>query len=222
MAGLDSRGKFEAMFGRRLGLLAGRHRRELIEMAGDPPDLSKVPPEWFDRVRLETEAELLAILLIIFVIAATAHGADSGQAQSRGLEWATQTARERSTAWAQGTRDAVAKLATVPDLDAATLRDSAGTALGPGRVEGEVITQTTVATSAGSEFAATSAGLVDQRDIWRTEKDAKVCPICRPLDGTARTVWAQKFPSGPPAHPRCRCEIDYAMANLLRGDPDLN
>lgn len=203
--------------------MAGRHRAELLEMAGDPPDLSRVPPEWFDRVRKETEAELAAILLIIFVIAATAHGADQGQAQSRGLEWATRTAAERATAWAQGVRDALTKLAGgTATIDLPTLRDAAGTALGPSRVEGETITQTTVAASAGSEFAATSAGLVDTRDLWKTERDGKVCEICKPMDGKPRTVWAQKFPSGPPAHPRCRCEIDYAMDKLLRGDPGLN
>lgn len=50
-------------------------------------------------------------------------------------------------------------------------------------------------------------------DIWMTEEDARVCPICGPLHGSRRRVWGRIFPDGPPAHPRCRCEIVYT------GDP---
>lgn len=42
--------------------------------------------------------------------------------------------------------------------------------------------------------------------VWRTEPGA--CPICSPLNGTTRE-WKIKFPHGPPAHPRCRCWLDW-------------
>ena len=32
------------------------------------------------------------------------------------------------------------------------------------------------------------------------------CEICGPLEGAPESVWSGQFPSGPPAHPRCRCE----------------
>lgn len=47
--------------------------------------------------------------------------------------------------------------------------------------------------------------------IWRTEQDAKVCPICRPLDGEDQFRWELDFPDGPPAHPRCRCTLEYEV-----------
>lgn len=39
--------------------------------------------------------------------------------------------------------------------------------------------------------------------VWYTEQDAKVCPICRPLDRRPEYVWADRFPLGPPAHVNC-------------------
>lgn len=45
--------------------------------------------------------------------------------------------------------------------------------------------------------------------IWITERDARVCPICSPLNNQRAEAWADKFPSGPPAHPNCRCHLEY-------------
>lgn len=43
---------------------------------------------------------------------------------------------------------------------------------------------------------------------WVTARDDRVCPICGPLHQTKRDRWSLKFPSGPPAHPNCRCTLD--------------
>jgi SPP1 gp7 family putative phage head morphogenesis protein len=43
---------------------------------------------------------------------------------------------------------------------------------------------------------------------WSTAEDAKVCPICAPLDGDRVPLGAKFEPGGyphPPAHPACRC-----------------
>ena len=50
--------------------------------------------------------------------------------------------------------------------------------------------------------------------IWNTQRDERVCPICSPLNGTTQSVWGKQFPSGAPAHFRCRCFMTYH----LRGD----
>lgn len=52
---------------------------------------------------------------------------------------------------------------------------------------------------------------VDEVDylIWRTKRDERVCPICRPLDGEVSDEKGRFGPDllSPPAHIRCRCEV---------------
>jgi len=44
-------------------------------------------------------------------------------------------------------------------------------------------------------------------EYWVTREDEKVCEtICWPLHEQPREVWAAQYPSGPPAHGRCRCK----------------
>ena len=44
---------------------------------------------------------------------------------------------------------------------------------------------------------------------WITANDAAVCPICGPLHQREYADWAERFPDGPPAHPRCRCYLEW-------------
>ena len=46
--------------------------------------------------------------------------------------------------------------------------------------------------------------------VWATEKDDKVCKICGPLNGRPADKWG-KFELGPPAHPVCRCYLNYEV-----------
>lgn len=46
---------------------------------------------------------------------------------------------------------------------------------------------------------------------WHTERDGKVCPICRPLHGLPEKDWRDKFPDGPKAHVACRCYLDWRI-----------
>ena len=51
--------------------------------------------------------------------------------------------------------------------------------------------------------------------IWFTQEDEKVCPICGPLHGKGPVAWAHMFPTGPPAHPVCRCWKDRKIVPLV-------
>ncbi len=50
------------------------------------------------------------------------------------------------------------------------------------------------------------------KPIWVTEQDDAVCGVCGPLHGKPADTWGQ-FDSGPPAHPVCRCFINYEVDN---------
>lgn len=82
------------------------------------------------------------------------------------------------------------------------------------RVENIAITETTRSISEGENAARVEIERVGNREIvaiWITEKDSKVCPICRPNHRKPESFWVDKFPKGPPAHPRCRCNLFYEV-----------
>lgn len=71
---------------------------------------------------------------------------------------------------------------------------------------------------AGGDGASLSDGQRKRTLVafWQTENDAKVCPICSPNHNKREkpgdpTNWTELFPSGPPAHPRCRCYLEWKL-----------
>lgn len=95
-------------------------------------------------------------------------------------------------------------------IDRQEVFDRAANIFGPSRAEAEAITEFTNAQSAGGEFGINVSVGESPDDTWQTEKDARVCKICKPLQGKNRAKWTRLFPQGPPGHPRCRCWIEYA------------
>lgn len=88
--------------------------------------------------------------------------------------------------------------------------DDIGDLVTPQRAEGIAITEVTRAFQAGIEGAVKAFEAqhgVRVEKFWQTKRDAKVCPICGPLDGQPKVVWGLLFPDGPPAHPFCRCHL---------------
>lgn len=45
--------------------------------------------------------------------------------------------------------------------------------------------------------------------FWYTEADGLVCAICAPLHKKPKAVWILVAPTGPKAHPVCRCWLEY-------------
>lgn len=68
--------------------------------------------------------------------------------------------------------------------------------------------------------ASDGGSLLDVGDgltaLWITERDDRVCPICRPLNKRPARDWDTLFPQGPPAHPNCRCHLEYVPARRYR------
>jgi len=75
---------------------------------------------------------------------------------------------------------------------------------------------------------AVSEGAVDAEDVfktWRTVLDSHVCRICEPIHGQTvpygeTFITAAGTKIGPPAHPRCRCYIEYAEGDEPSTRPD--
>ncbi len=96
---------------------------------------------------------------------------------------------------------------------------------GPARDAGIAATETTGAATAGVHGARGAAEQFGVATIvtWFTERDGRVCPICRPLHGQQMKDWEGALISaaapgwaidqirsngGPPAHPNCRCYLE--------------
>ena len=70
------------------------------------------------------------------------------------------------------------------------------------------VTEVTRSYSEGNQAAWRESNVVEGK-MWITSVDERVCPICGPLHGVVVPLTAQ-FDGGfdgPPAHPRCRCDI---------------
>lgn len=85
--------------------------------------------------------------------------------------------------------------------------------LSRGRADSVGVTETTRSISHGEQWTRRQIERAGQTMVayWVTEKDARVCPVCRPLDGKRQEFWEDEFPTGPPAHPRCRCYLQYEV-----------
>lgn len=79
------------------------------------------------------------------------------------------------------------------------------------RAEMIAITETTQAINAGELAAATAwrVSFSPKVAYWITADDDRVCSICGPLHERRQDVWLAVQPVGPPAHPRCRCYLDW-------------
>jgi hypothetical protein len=99
-------------------------------------------------------------------------------------------------------------------------------AIGPARDATTAATEVTKAAVGGTNGVRP---VVEDRGYnlitrWRTEKDDRVCPVCRPLDGKVPDLWEPVLRTlvapggtraisqivangGPPAHPNCRCYL---------------
>lgn len=232
MAELVDRMKYEEAAVRKFGYLSAQHRRELRQLLGSPPDAANVPEEFWAKVQKEHEAEALALLALLLAASATQHGLNGEDATRQARDWAEREAAQRAADWVQNSRETLQQKSSEwrsrqqqpPGTDGATtdgsplitddeIDETTDAVFGKRRVERMVATETTRAQHAGSEIAiATTVGLSPD-DIWHTENDQKVCPVCSPLNLTPRSFWSRFFPEGPPGpHPNCRCWIEYVNA----------
>ena len=94
----------------------------------------------------------------------------------------------------------------------------------PERDETIAATETTRAQVAGERGAADRFNLLHPHDgieaRWHTQDDEKTCWICNPLHNQRESTFEVEFPSGPPAHPNCRCYLDWVPVSERTGRDD--
>ncbi len=217
MAELENRTETEQTFAAKIARLNARQRHDLEQLLGWPPNPANVPPSFWVQVENDMRNELTSILILIFAASASQHGAAGSSIGTFADRFAVSRSNTVAGDFAANTRDRLDSLSARWDeqiragtLNRGQVQSDLVDVLGPTRAESIAVTETTVATSAGGEMAAQQSGGTQQGDTWYTEKDGRVCPLCAPLHKAGRTEWMAAFPAGPPAHPRCRCWIEYA------------
>lgn len=131
---------------------------------------------------------------------------------SSARDWATLHAGELATELTLTTQRDFANVGETADVTQQERLAALLAILGLTRLESIAITEVTGAISAGEQQAAKDYELETDttlRAIWHTEEDGRVCEICEPLDGTGVEIYGMVSVTGPPAHPNCRCWLDY-------------
>ena len=158
------------------------------------------------RLQEEVAAAIAEVIPKVFEDAAAVLGAEHGADSDVSSQAAAYVATRSQESATRVVRTTIKSISTGTPPEEALSKEKA---------EQIAATEVTAAISAGE---AAIAGLllvianVQIIPIWHTERDEKVCPVCAPLNGTGAEVYGRVSPSGPPAHPRCRCWLDYEVA----------
>lgn len=204
----------------------GRTRQDILSALGSPPNVANVPDSLWQQLHADVEDDTRRVIAIMMLLAIRRMNDD----KSIPFILPPSVAAERAAAFAN------ARAATLADSITSTFQDrlhtvtnAGGTAADMRKAMREIreeqakrggITETTTANSAGElayadEHEAETG--VKLTATWNTERDGHVCEICAPLDGADDEDWRDDFPDGPPAHPSCRCWLEFEPAEVLKG-----
>lgn len=212
MPEIANRNQVDTLATTRLSALFSRQGQRLVGFGDRTPSSGAAAPpgEW---QRQEDELAALLLLLMDDVFQAGASSVlDVGRQQQLSAP-SESTLRHASREYARRMATDLAKQGTANTRQYLADGGTLDVAFGRDRAESLAVTEITRARVAGERAVIDE---IEKRGavvltFWRTEQDAKVCPICRPLDGADQYRWEQDFPAGPPAHPRCRCELEYQV-----------
>jgi len=210
----------------------GRNRARLLESLGDPPDVANVPDYLWSDIEAKIQADIERALVIVYLLGMAemshtfGHKPDAETAGERAADYASRRAADLAGDMTGTLRDQVT---TATDRAAEMLESGYTSRQALGEVNRRIreiaqnqanaagVTETTSANSAGEvEYkrqyeAETGISLLA---TWRTERDGKVCQVCRGLEGATEEEFGDDFPEGPPAHHGCRCYLDWMRESL--------
>lgn len=218
MPDLANRNEFEASFARAMERAGRRAFRVLTDAIGDPPQVPSA--EVWQAVQNEYSANMMTELEKVYL--ASLEQLD--RTATFNVNWdmanldAANFAREYSYATTQGMMQSRVAMtqAAIGDFynRGVTLGqtiDRLSRMFGASAASSIAITETTRA-SVQAELkqvqALRDAG-INLVSIWNTSEDAKVCPICSPLNGQAQGADTWMLP--PPAHVSCRCFLSHEV-----------
>ena len=138
---------------------------------------------------------------------------DPAEFAAEAAGWAAEYAGEVVAGLVATTRKLVNKAreakAKAPDMGREQIAEILAPGFSKARSVMIAITETTSARSGGVMLYASLLRVVGLAvtEVWETQEDERVCPVCGELHDTTKDVWGVDYPGGPPAHPNCRCRL---------------
>lgn len=222
------------------GTFSGTMRAEadqLIAALGNPPNVSNIPPELWDRLGGRLRAALEPILVEMAVTSALRAGVglsvsfSASAVNARAAVWASRYTFQLVRGITATTRDMLRveieryfrdnkiDLKTLAGRimpNTQTLTDRLGRVIASEtRADLIASTEVTRAVAQGEQALISEIKSANPKvkmiEIWLTSNDELVCTICGPRHGKQRgNGWTEP----PPAHPRCRCLASATIAEL--------
>lgn len=212
MPDLATRSQHEVRIATAMFLLMGNWRNDIL--AGDRFNVSRFADDMSDALF----DPLAAVHRDASTNLATAQGVnlDRWNPDVRSDRWATRYGRQIGREVAASVRDELAIARRLRD----PLEQNAEIAriFGRTRAEAVGITETTRSISSGERDVLDEIERQTGETLlayWQTEASG-VCKICRGLRNKSASVWRAIFPMGPPAHPWCRCWLEYRARRRRR------
>jgi len=224
MPELPNRDTVEARVAKRIAGILQRQLGQVMEELGDPPDITRLTPEFWAKIEAQTIEVIRPELEAVFLdsaeqlLNAQPIGVEWGLVNQRAVDWAADYTRLLYAGLGETTSNLVSsKVAQFFKEEGMTLRDlrrELQQAFGARRAELIAITETTRAAVEGErafvqELRAEGVQMVPR---WVTERDESVCPICEPRDG--QLITDETFP---PIHARCRCSVTWEFPENATG-----
>ncbi len=91
---LTDRTTWENSFAARISRLSSKHRQKMIELAGWPPDETRVPASFWIEVEDDMKRELAILLYLIWLASSQEHGGDWHFGESAATVYAQQRAAD--------------------------------------------------------------------------------------------------------------------------------
>lgn len=222
MADVPNRDELEAELARKLGRLLHAQMGRLLELMGDPPRIENVPQSFWDETGVEFSDTLRPFLERLYLDQAgrmleeTPLGVEWSLINRRATDWARQYTFDLVRGLNDTTRGTLQRAVSNYFEDALTigqLEDMLLPSFGPIRAEMISVTEITRASAQGEValVAELRESGIEMVEVWQTNADELVCPICGPLNGKKK---GDGWDIEPPAHPRCRCWINLRLPKV--------
>lgn len=213
---LTSRDEFERLMERKLGRAWRRNRDELIRLLGDPPQLDKVPEQYWAGAGKEVRRAVEGVFEEIYIAQSLAIAeqvrltVDWALINQRAVDWAARHATDMMHAVESTTRNAIIDYVQKyyqNDWTLEELIDRISRIYAPERARTVAITETTNAAVQSQRETANMIrdeyGIV-MRETWVVSEYDRVCELCEPKDGKPCSEVGY-----PPEHINCACYVEY-------------